>query len=134
MRRPNLVRPSDPNLYIASIFAQAVASVSNLHGFEFATRFPPEDIPDRFIRYEIVGAGEASRVGDRPAMRVQVWQDGPEADRFKTAGILLAFLRARGARLVAGPITMPDPIDAFRSLAQFEVELLLIGKRVETIT
>lgn len=123
------VIPVDALEYVDRIIAAAITSVSNLSGFGRGTRIPAGKTPARFIRYELVGGQDVHRVGDRAEIRVQVWLDGPDRERNRVAGILLAHLRSKMGRKTSGPVNLPDPADVTKSLTQFTVSVLLIGKQ-----
>lgn len=122
-----VVIPADALEYAAALIDKAIASVSNLHGFTHGTELTPGVTPDRFIRYDLVTGSSENRVGDRVEIRFQVWLEGPESERNRAAGIVLAQLLAVRGRKTSGPVSLPDPADAMKSLTQFTIQLLLIG-------
>jgi len=57
-----------------------------------------------------------------------VWGDGTEANRSRTARLLLAHLNKQfRCRQFAAPVPLPDPADNTKTLTLFTVELLLRG-------
>lgn len=120
----------DPIGLVTAWMADKITAVPDLAGFAFGTRMPSSGKPvGKFVRFDLVGGGEDTRVSSRAEVRVQVWMRGPDKERNRVANILAAHLRASfvGHRS-AGPVEMPDPVEPGQMITQFTMSLLLIGQ------
>lgn len=121
-------------LAIATDWAKELTTrVPDLAGFTVGgTNLTPGVTPAKHIRITVVGSGDYHRVGDRVSLRFQVWREGTEKERNSVANQVLAHTRASlYARKESGPVSLPDPADRTKSLTQFEVSVLLIGREQE---
>lgn len=124
-----IVVPVDPIDLVVKLLNQEVMPILGYAGMKAGgPRLTPGVTPNNYVRVSVVGNQDYHRVGDRVAIRVQVWKSGPDSTRNKVANELIAQLRARlVGRKDAGPISLPDQATPTTYLTQFEMTILLIG-------
>lgn len=118
-------------------------------GVTVGTKVPPATSPGKYIRLRRLGGVELHDVADSPRLQAQVWyQTGAATDeksRNDLAQLVWALLRGIEGQEVtvagwpvpvvcyrvatfSGPIPVPDPADASRTISQLTVEIGMRGR------
>ena len=123
-----LVVPADPEKVVVDFIHDLIPTLPDLSGWVVSTIIPAGKTPSKRIAVRSVGGTDEQVVADRPRVDIRVWGDGTEANRSRTARLLLAHLRRQfRCRVFASPVPLPDPADNTKTLTLFTVELLLRG-------
>lgn len=118
-------------------------------GVTVGTKLPPGTSPGKYVRLRRLGGVELHMVADSPRLQAQVWyQTGSPSDetsRQALAQLVWALLRGIQGQEVtvpgwpvpvtcyrvatfSGPIPVPDPADASRTISQLAVEIGMRGR------
>jgi hypothetical protein len=130
----------------AALAARAEAYAA---GVVVGTKPRPGVLPPRYVRIRRTGGTEAFRVADSPRLQVQVSfltgsEASDEANRQALAQLVWALLRGMQSAEVTiagwpvpvvcyrvatfgGPVNLPDPADASRTITQLTVEVAMRG-------
>jgi len=118
-------------------------------GVTVGTKPRPGVLPAKYVRVRRTGGTEAFRIADSPRLQVQIWygtgaEATDEANRQALAQLVWALLRAMRSVEVSignwpvpvvcyrvatfgGPVNLPDPADASRTITQLTVEVAMRG-------